>query len=68
MFKTNEGSVDRVLRVLIGIALIAGYFLNPEGTYRWAYLLGIIPLVTGLVGFCPLYTLLGINTCGLKKS
>lgn len=68
MFKTNEGSVDRVLRVLIGIALIAGYFLNPEATYRWAYLLGIIPLVTGLVGFCPLYTLLGINTCGLKKT
>lgn len=62
MFKRNIGNIERVLRVLVGAALIAGYFLN-DGAYSWLYLLGIIPMLTGIVGYCPPYALLGINTC-----
>ncbi|MEC3862550.1 DUF2892 domain-containing protein [Mesobacterium sp. TK19101] len=66
MFKKNVGSVDRVVRIVVGLALIAGYFLNGGGAYSWLYLLGIIPLATGLIGSCPPYALLGINTCKTK--
>jgi len=67
MFKRNEGTIDRALRVILGLALIAGYFMNGGGAYSWLYLLGIVPLVTGLIGSCPLYTILGLNTCPMKK-
>lgn len=67
MLKKNEGNIDRILRVVLGAALIAGYFMNSDGAYSWLYLLGIIPLVTGLIGSCPLYTLLGFSTCPMKK-
>jgi Inner membrane protein YgaP-like, transmembrane domain len=67
MFKTNEGTVDRALRVVVGAALILGYFLNPDGAWSWLYWLGIIPLVTGLVGWCGIYAVLGINTCKMKN-
>jgi hypothetical protein len=67
MFKRNEGTIDRALRVILGLALIAGYFMNGDGAYSWLYLIGIVPLVTGLIGSCPLYTILGINTCPMKK-
>ncbi|SMH58355.1 DUF2892 domain-containing protein [Maritimibacter sp. HL-12] len=67
MFKTNEGTIDRALRVILGAALILGYFLNQDGAYSWLYLLGVIPLVTGLVGWCGLYAVFGINTCKTKS-
>ncbi|WP_068297491.1 DUF2892 domain-containing protein [Pararhodobacter sp. CCB-MM2] len=67
MFSRNEGSLDRVLRVIVGLALLAGYFVFPDAAYRWAFLIGVVPLVTGLVGPCPLYSILGINTCGLRR-
>ena len=67
MFARNEGGLDRALRVIVGLALIAGFFVFPEAPYRWAFLLGLVPLVTGLVGTCPLYSLLGINTCPTKR-
>lgn len=60
----NEGNIDRGLRVLGGLALIA---LAATGTVGlWGYI-GIVPLATGAIGWCPLYTVLGINTCALKK-
>ncbi len=62
MFTTNVGGIDRILRIVIGLALIAGFFLNTEGSYRWLYLLGIIPLATGVLQTCPLYSLLGMST------
>jgi hypothetical protein len=61
--KTNVGNPDRILRIIAGIALLAWAIL---GGPVWAWI-GIVPLATSLLGFCPLYTLLGINTCGLKK-
>lgn len=62
MFKQNIGNIERILRVLVGAALILGYFLS-DGAYSWLYLLGIIPLATGVIGYCPPYAWLGINTC-----
>ena len=60
--KSNVGTIDRTLRVLVGVALLS--FLGiAEGNLRWIGLLGIVPLATALLGFCPLYSLLGISSC-----
>lgn len=59
----NIGSPDRILRIVVGAVLIALYFLYPAAPYRAWFLLGLIPLATGILGWCGLYTLLGINTC-----
>ncbi len=67
MFSKNVGGIDRILRIVVGIALIAGFFLNPEGSYRWLYLIGIVPLVTGLTSSCLIYKILGVNTCPIDK-
>ena len=58
----NEGTIDRVLRVGLGVALIALVFVGPQTPWGW---LGLVPLLTGLVGFCPLYRLVGVNSCKL---
>ena len=63
--KANEGAIDRVLRVVVGAGILSLAFIGPQTP--WAYL-GLVPLVTGLVGFCPLYAMLGINTCGAHKA
>ena len=63
----NVGGIDKILRIVIGVALLAGYVFNSGGTYSWLYLLGIIPLATGLLGSCMLYRLVGINTCPVNK-
>lgn len=60
--KANVGSVDRTLRIVLGIALLA-LFVLAEGTLKYVGLIGIVPLATGLFRFCPLYTILGVNTC-----
>lgn len=62
MFTRNVGTIDRVLRIAIGTALIAGFFLNSEASLRWLYLIGIVPLATGLMSSCLLYRLFGIST------
>lgn len=62
----NMGSMDRVIRVVVGLALLAGFFLNTTADWRWLYLLGIVPLITGLVGTCPMYSILGVNTCARR--
>jgi len=67
MFAKNVGSIDRILRIVIGLALIAGFFLNTDGSYRWLYLLGVIPLATGLMSSCPLYSIFGFSTCPMKR-
>lgn len=63
MFKINVGSLDRILRVIVGIVLIALVFVGPQTPWGW---IGIVPLVTGLFRMCPLYSLFGVNTCGLR--
>lgn len=66
MFTKNVGSIDRLVRILVGSALILGFFLNRDGAYSWLYLVGIIPLATGVFGTCGLYSVFGINTCKVK--
>jgi Protein of unknown function (DUF2892) len=61
---TNEGTLDRVLRVMVGLAILSLAYVGPQTP--WAYL-GLVPLLTGVVGFCPAYALLGISTCNLAK-
>jgi Protein of unknown function (DUF2892) len=61
--KTNEGTIDRVLRVLAGLVLIALTLTGTIGVWGW---IGVVPIATGLIGWCPAYTLLGINTCPMK--
>lgn len=60
----NEGTVDRVLRVVGGAALLSLVFVGPETPWGW---IGVVPLVTGLIGNCPVYSLLGISTCPVKQ-
>ncbi|UCU97310.1 DUF2892 domain-containing protein [Acidovorax radicis] len=60
----NVGTMDRVLRIVAGLILIA---LAATGTVGWWGWLGVVPLATGLFRFCPAYALLGINTCPMKK-
>ena len=68
MFKTNVGSVDRILRIVVGLALLAGFFTFPDSPWRYWMLIGIVPLATGLLRTCPAYSLFGISTCPMKKA
>lgn len=61
----NMGTVDRALRAVVGIALIALVFVGPMTPWGW---LGLIPLATALIGWCPAYTLFGIRTCKVAKT
>ena len=63
MFKANEGTIDRVLRVIAGLVLISMVFVGPMTPWGWV---GLVPLITGIVGTCPIYSILGLST--LKKS
>jgi Protein of unknown function (DUF2892) len=67
MFNTNEGSMDRALRVIVGAVLLGMFFMYPEASWRNWTLIGIVPLLTGLAGTCPLYSVLGLSTCPVKK-
>lgn len=63
--KANVGSIDRALRVVVGIGLLSLLFLL-DGEARWYGLIGIVPLLTAGMGFCPLYSILGVNTCSAR--
>lgn len=60
----NEGTIDRALRIILGLVLISLVFVGPQTAWGWV---GIIPLVTGAIGTCPLYSIFGINTCSIAK-
>ena len=60
MFKVNVGGIDRILRIVVGLVLLALVFVGPRTPWG---LLGVVPLVTGLFRICPLYSLLGLRTC-----
>jgi membrane protein implicated in regulation of membrane protease activity len=61
---SNVGGIDRILRIAIGLVLIA---LAATGTVGWWGWLGIVPLATGAIGWCPPYALFGFSTCALKN-
>ena len=64
--KTNVCGIDRFLRIVIGIGLVSLVFVL-EGSLKWLGLVGLVPLLTGVFGFCPLYAILGISSCPLKS-
>jgi len=67
--KANVGGIDKVLRIVVGIVLLALIFVlrNESGLWLWG-LIGIVPLVTGLMNWCPAYSILGLNTCPMKEN
>ncbi len=62
---SNVGGIDRILRITVGLVLIALTLTGTIGLWGW---LGLVPLATGAFRFCPAYPLLGMNTCPMKKS
>lgn len=58
--KKNIHSIERVIRVIVGLVIISLVFIGPQSAWGW---LGLIPVATGLSGWCPPYSILGINTC-----
>lgn len=65
LLPSNEGSLDRMLRVVLGLAILSLAFVGPRTP--WGYL-GLVPILTGALGSCPLYTLLGLSTCRLRST
>lgn len=59
----NVGGIDKILRIIVGLVLIALVFVGPQTVWGW---IGLVPLLTGLVGFCPIYKIFGLNSCPLK--
>ena len=64
LLETNEGTIDRAARILIGAGLLSLVFVGPHSYFG---LIGIVPLATGLLGSCPLYSLIGLKTCKTAK-
>ena len=64
MFSTNVGGIDRILRIVLGIVLIALVFVGPRTPWGWV---GLVPLLTGTLRSCPLYSLIGLNTCPARR-
>ena len=62
--KQNVGSIDRAIRAIVGIGLISLVFVGPQTVWGW---IGVVPLATAIIGWCPPYALLGINTCGTRS-
>lgn len=60
----NVGSLDRVLRVVLGLLVLSQVFVGLQTPWAW---LGVIPLATAVFGYCPAYSLLGVNTCGAQR-
>jgi hypothetical protein len=63
--KRNVGAVDKVARIIVGVGLLSLIFVLQDNL-RWLGLVGIVPLATGLIGYCPLYSLFGLSTCPTK--
>lgn len=61
----TEHPIERVLRALVGLALLSLVFVGPKTKWGW---IGLLPLLTGVTGLCPLYTMLGISTCPKKSA
>lgn len=64
--KTNVGNIDRTIRVIAGLAILSLFFIL-EGDMRWFALIGLVPLATATMRWCPAYTLIGVNTCPVDK-
>lgn len=67
MFSNNVGGLDRIIRIVIGAAALVAFFVVGEVAWKWVLLLGVVPLLTGLAGTCPVYSILGLSTCPVKQ-
>ena len=67
MFKSNVGTVDRVVRIILGVVLIGLFFAYPDASWRYFALIGIVPLLTAFMGTCPLYSILGLSSYPVAK-
>jgi fatty acid desaturase len=65
MFKNNVGGIDRIVRIVVGLALIGLTLTGTIGVWGW---IGVVPLLTAALGTCPLYTVLGFSSCPMKKA
>jgi hypothetical protein len=65
--QANVGGADKVLRIIVGLALLSLVFFV-EGNARWWGLVGLVPLGTALMGYCPLYGIFGLKTCPAKRT
>ena len=63
--KSNVGGIDKILRIIAGLVLIGLAIMGIGAPWTW---IGVVPLATGLMGWCPAYTLFGLNSCPLKKA
>ena len=61
-FKRNLGAHDSVMRIIVGVSVLSAYFLKAGGSYNSWFVLGLVPLITGIIDRCPIYTLFGICT------
>ncbi|MCY1668219.1 YgaP family membrane protein [Rhizobium sp. SL86] len=68
MFAKNVGSIDRLLRIVAGLVLLSLFFIFPDASWRYYTLIGVVPLLTGLMSSCPLYSLFGLSTCPVRKA
>ena len=68
MLKKNVGTFDRAARIVLGVVLLAMFFIFPDASWRYWTLIGIVPLATGLISSCPLYTIFGLSSCPLSKA
>lgn len=67
MFNSNVGTFDRILRAVVGVALLVWFFVDQgQGFWHYAKLIGLVPLLTAALGTCPLYSILGTSTCPRK--
>ena len=65
MLKNNVGGADKIIRIVVGLVLLSLVFIGPKTLWG---LVGLVPLLTGLMGTCPLYSILGMNTCPADKT
>lgn len=69
MFATNVGTVDRIIRVIVGVGLLAFALMGPADIgWKWVGYIGVIPLLTAIFSTCPLYSLLGMSSCPVKQA
>ena len=61
---TNEGTIDRAIRIVLGLGLLSLAFIGPQSPLGY---IGLVPLLTGLIGFCPLYKIVGLSTCPMPR-
>ncbi len=61
----NVGGIDRILRIVVGLGLLSLVFIGPQTPFGW---IGLVPLLTAAIGWCPAYTIFGIKTCPAQKA